>query len=160
MRGSHLRKERDRYAQDKLYLPDGTFILYDEEWNNCFDLYFSENYTKKMSIQDMLHYSLQSLDIAQRKIVASSILVTGGATSVQGFSKKLSEEYEALQGRKVKVMIGDKVDYRFKDVREKTIGAWIGGALMSRTAIASKLRITKQEYEEKGDTAIVQKYLL
>jgi len=144
MRGSHFKKERDRYAQDKLYLPDGTYILYDEEWNNCFDLYFSENYTKKMSIQDMLHYSLQSLDIVARRIVGNSILVTGGGTLVQGFTKKLSEEHEALQGKKMKVTIGDKIDYKFKDTREKSIGAWIGGALISRTSTASKLRISKQ----------------
>ena len=135
-------------------MPDGTFIAFDEEWNRCFDIYFSDTYTKKMTLQDMLHYSLQSMDINMRKTITNSIILTGGGTSIQNFNKRLGEEYETMLGQRTKPITGDKIELKFKDVHEKIIGSWSGGSLLTRTSIAEKLQISKQVWKSINEIGI------
>ena len=153
-------KERDRFSQEKLLLPDGTFINFDEECNKCFDIYFSSLFTKQMSLQDMLHYALQSTEIGARRALANSIVLTGGGASGQGFHKRLSEEYDALVAPVAKSLTTERIECKFKEVQAKTTAAWIGGSLLAKATSADKLYITKQEYDEKGSSCVIDKYLL
>ncbi len=98
MTGSSMRslKEKDKYSQEKLFLPDGTHIVFDEEWNKCFDIYFSTLYTKQMSVQDMICYTLQAVDLPVRRSLGGIVILTGGATAAPMFAKRLAEEYESM----------------------------------------------------------------
>jgi len=153
--------ERDKYSQDRIYLPDGNFICFDEDWNKCFDIYFSSTYTKQMSIQDMIYYCLQSADPGIRRILANNVIIAGGGTAAQGFLNKLTEEYNLLiNPANTKINISDRMDCKFKEVTNKLTTAWLGGALLSNTSIGEKFYISRKEYEEKGINAILDKYLL
>lgn len=151
------------------YLPDGTKVSYSEEVCTIPELLFShpnehrivtnvqqylnidKNY--RTSLPKLVHESLSRCDIDIRKELASSILVTGGGSLIEGISNRLAEELNDALPPAYKPKLASPMAI------ERHYASWIGGSILGICGSFQQLWLSKSEFDEQGDRIVFQKFV-
>ena len=87
----------------------------------------------------------------ERYALFRNIVLTGGCCKFEGFKSRLTKE------------IGPEVP-EFGQVEAMALGdpistAWYGGKALAESPLFDKMKVTKAEYEEKGETICEMKFI-
>ena len=95
-------------------------------------------------IPKLIKSALDSCHIDIRPTLLSNVVVTGGSSSLDGFTDRLNNTLTNLfPGYKVRI-------YAAGSSAERRFGSWIGGSILGSLGTFQQLWISKQEYEEHG----------
>ncbi|KAI0020761.1 Actin/actin-like protein [Xylariomycetidae sp. FL0641] len=110
----------------------------------------SSNSTKATTIPELIKACLGAVDVDLRPNLLSNVVVTGGASLVNGFNDRLNNELMAMYpGMKIKLHAAGLTT-------ERRFGAWIGGSILASLGTFHQMWISRKEYEENG-AGIVEK---
>ncbi|KXJ91562.1 actin family [Microdochium bolleyi] len=104
----------------------------------------SEPITKAQTLPEMIRAALNAIDVDLRPNLLGNVVVTGGATLVNGFNDRLNNELMAMYpGLKIRLNAAGLT-------AERRFGAWIGGSILASLGTFHQMWISKKEYEENG----------
>lgn len=93
---------------------------------------------------DLVNASILASDVDLRATLAHNIVLTGGTSSIPGFSDRLmSELNKKLPALKFRILTTGHL-------RERQYQAWLGGSILTSLGSFHQLWVGKQEYEEVG----------
>ncbi|ORY54818.1 actin family [Pseudomassariella vexata] len=141
-------------------MPDGSNQMWREQryrvsegmWDETAALPTNEadTITKAQTIPELIKSCLNSVDVDLRPQLLANIVVTGGASLVNGFNDRLNNELMAMYpGMRIKLHAAGLTT-------ERRFGAWIGGSILASLGTFHQMWISKKEYEENG-AGIVEK---
>jgi actin len=134
---------------------DGKEIGYGNERFRCGEVLFQPNFigAQDPGIHEMVYNAINKGDLDIRAELYSNIVLGGGNTMWDGISERLLHEMKVLSGsaRRPPKHIGviAEIDRRHS--------AWIGGSILASLPEFQHMVVTKQEYDERGPTAIHSK---
>ncbi|KAH8596613.1 actin family [Bisporella sp. PMI_857] len=100
------------------------------------------------SLPEMIKASLGAADMDVRPHLLANVVVTGGATLMNGFTDRLNNELVALYpGAKVKIQAAGLT-------AERRFGSWIGGSILGSLGTFHQMWISRKEYEEFGANVV------
>lgn len=137
-------------ALPKAYeLPDGREIKVAAERFRCAEVLFQPNLIGKHSdgIADLIHCSLQRIDVETASDLSKNIVLSGGNTMFPGIVERLSKELTAKTSGSVKVVADPERKYY----------AWIGGSVLASLSTFQDMWIRKEEYDACGPGIIHRK---
>ncbi len=93
--------------------------------------------------------SVAKVDVDVRKELYSGIILTGGSSMLPNARERLEREVmESAPGQaRVKVIAS-------QNAYERKFGVWIGGSILASLGSFQQCWMSKQEYEEKGESFI------
>ncbi|QLG74794.1 hypothetical protein HG535_0H01210 [Zygotorulaspora mrakii] len=95
-------------------------------------------------IADLVYSSIIASDVDLRASLAHNIVLTGGTSSIPGFSDRLMAELNRmLPALKFRILTTGYT-------KEKQYQAWLGGSILTSLGSFHQLWVGKQEYEEVG----------
>lgn len=95
-------------------------------------------------ISDLIHSSITSADVDLRATLAHNIVLTGGTSSIPGFSDRLMNELtKRLPALKFRVLTTGHL-------RERQYQSWLGGSILTSLGSFHQLWVGKREYDEVG----------
>lgn len=95
-------------------------------------------------VADLVKESIIATDVDLRASLAHNIVLTGGTSSIPGFSDRLmSELNKKLPALKFRILTTGHL-------RERQYQAWLGGSILTSLGSFHQLWVGKQEYEEVG----------
>ncbi|QLL33844.1 hypothetical protein HG536_0F01690 [Torulaspora globosa] len=95
-------------------------------------------------VADLVNESIMATDVDLRASLAHNIVLTGGTSSIPGFSDRLmSELNKRLPALKFRILSTGHL-------RERQYQAWLGGSILTSLGSFHQLWVGKQEYEEVG----------
>lgn len=95
-------------------------------------------------VADLVNESIMATDVDLRASLAHNIVLTGGTSSIPGFSDRLmSELNKKLPALKFRILTTGHL-------RERQYQAWLGGSILTSLGSFHQLWVGKQEYEEVG----------
>jgi actin-related protein len=148
-------------------LPDGTVVKHsDELCTGMENMFFSsaaaslnaaciglpafaqpiEIHSNTSSLPDIVRASVLRSDIDCRKDLLANICLVGGGSLIDGVSARLTHELTELLPTHLKA----KINIQLPD--ERLNAAWIGGSILSICGSFQQMWISKQEWDEYGDT--------
>ncbi|MCJ1474134.1 NuA4 histone acetyltransferase subunit [Lambiella insularis] len=102
------------------------------------------------SLPDIIKHSLNAVDVDIRPHLLANVVVTGGASLMQGFTDRLNQELVALYpGPRVRISAAG-------NMYERKYASWIGGSILASLGTFHQMWISKKEYDEHG-AGIVEK---
>lgn len=101
-----------------------------------------------LTLPGMIQVSLGQCHAEVRRDLCNHILVTGGASLLNGLTTRLKWETMAL------IPAAFKPRLLVPSTMERSYGAWIGGSILSSLGTMHQLWISKQEWEEEGGSII------
>ncbi|MCJ1430686.1 NuA4 histone acetyltransferase subunit [Xylographa pallens] len=105
---------------------------------------------QSQSLLASIKASLGQVDVDIRPHLLSNVVVTGGASLMQGFTERLNQELMDLYaGPRVRISAPG-------NMYERKYASWIGGSILASLGTFHQMWISKKEYEEHG-TGIVEK---
>ncbi|KAI1175564.1 chromatin remodeling and histone acetyltransferase complexes subunit putative [Nemania sp. FL0916] len=106
--------------------------------------------SKVPTVLEMIKACLGAVDVDLRPNLLANVVVTGGASLVNGFNDRLNNELMNMhQGMKIKLHAAGLTT-------ERRFGAWIGGSILASLGTFHQMWISRKEYEENG-AGIVEK---
>ncbi|MCE7741757.1 MAG: actin family protein [Candidatus Heimdallarchaeota archaeon] len=145
------RKESDKYARSVNVVHD-IHIKLDEIRYLAPEILFENEplsiLNKPGDLADAVIESIQKCDKGLAKSLYSNILLVGGGTLYEGFSKRF---YQDLKSK-----IPDNIVFNATAKPDRLISAWIGGSILSGMKLFEerKFWVSKAEYEDKGSSAV------
>jgi actin-related protein 4 len=102
-------------------------------------------------VSDMIIDSINACDVDIRANLANNIVITGGASLIQGFTDRVNDDLtQGLPGFKIRIHApGNTVERKFS--------AWIGGSILASLGTFHQLWISKKEYQEVGGAKLLEK---
>lgn len=95
-------------------------------------------------VADLVSSSITGADVDLRATLAHNIVLTGGSSSIPGFSDRLMAELtKKLPALKVRVLTTGHL-------RERQYQAWLGGSILTSLGSFHQLWVGRREYEEVG----------
>ncbi|MCJ1395086.1 NuA4 histone acetyltransferase subunit [Xylographa bjoerkii] len=105
---------------------------------------------QSQSIMASIQASLAQVDVDIRPHLLSNVVVTGGASLMQGFTERLNHELmTSHSGPRVRISAPG-------NMYERKYASWIGGSILASLGTFHQMWISKKEYEEHG-AGIVEK---
>eukprot|EP01084_Bolivina_argentea_P265599 450267_1 len=142
-------KQNNNYNDiEKEYkLPDGKIINVNEERFKCSELLFKpEMYNiNSIGIHKLLYESITECDIDTRRDMYGNIVICGGTTFLNGFSKRLDYEMRNIANVGLKHM-----KIRIIAAQERKDSVWIGGSILASLSTFQQCWITNDMYDEYG----------
>ena len=134
-------------------LPDGTKVRLGSELIKSTELVFNPriNGLKELGIADMVYESAQKLELEKRKDLFNNIILSGGNTKLQNFTKRLAREitFRVPGGFKVKMQAGN----------DRQFLTWMGASVVSALSTFQTMWITQTDYDESGPSIVYRKCL-
>ncbi len=84
-----------------------------------------------------------------RRGLFKGIVLAGGSTMFKGMKKRIQKEIQALAPSPMGPVVAAPADRKFS--------CWLGGAILSKISSFDNIWITKQEYEENGESIVHRK---
>jgi actin-related protein len=155
-----VRKIKERYAycsvDDKTpnsnfeyKLPDGNKINITSESYESPEILFNPKIIGKDidGLHTMLYKSVIQTDINIRRPLFSNIILSGGTSLLNNFDNRLSSELNKLVN----------IDIDIESTENRQYTTWLGGSILSGLPTFDSSWITKQEYNEYGNSIIYRK---
>jgi actin len=130
-------------------LPDGNKINLSNETYNSPEILFNPKIIGRDidGIHTMLYNSILKTDIDIRRPLFSNIVLSGGTTIISNFDNRLSNELNKLTNIGVDIIASE----------DRLYTTWIGGSILSSLPTFNSSWITKNEYNEYGNSIIHRK---
>ena len=103
------------------------------------------------SISNNCYNSIQKCDIDLKKDLYNCIILSGGTSMFNGLKERFEKEIKALVPELMKEEI------KVFASPERKYATWIGGTILSNISTFESCWITKDEYEEYGETIVRRK---
>ncbi|KAJ8926897.1 hypothetical protein NQ314_020749 [Rhamnusium bicolor] len=107
-----------------------------------------------LGVGSLVTTSVGMCDIDIRPAMYGSVVVTGGNSSLQGFTERLNRDLAAKTPPSMRLKI-----ISAPGASERRFGAWTGGSILSSLGSFQQLWVSKQEYEESGKVVVQSKCL-
>ena len=135
--------------EESYELPDGQVITISNERFHCPEALFQPSLLGLESdgIHKTCYNSIMSSPIDLRRDLYANILLSGGSTMFPGVVERMQKEITALSPPTVTLKITPPEKY----------SVWIGGSILASLSKFKQMWISKQEYDESGQS-IVRKY--
>ncbi|WKY03534.1 hypothetical protein Q1695_004918 [Nippostrongylus brasiliensis] len=147
-----LAESQKSKAEEKYYeLPDGQEILIGNERFRTPECLFKPNLLgmESAGVHDHCYEAIMNCDIDIRKDLYSNIVLSGGTTMYPGITDRMKKEVAKLAPSMVRVKI--------MAPPERKYSVWIGGSVLASLSTFQRMWITKQEYDEIGNTIVHRK---
>ena len=136
-------------------LPDGKHAIIRDLRITCPEILFRPGIVGikvgVRKIEEICNDSIQKCDIDIRKKLYNTIVLAGGTSMFNGLQERLIKEIKALapESMKEEVKVIASPDRKY--------ATWIGGSIFSSLSEFKSCWITKDEYEEYGETIVRRK---
>ena len=133
-------------------LPDGNVISVGVERIQCPELLFqpSLNDIQGEGLHQLVHKAIQNCESARWNSQYGDILITGGSALFPGIDERLKKDVAAL------APAGTAVDVNTYK-KSALYQTWIGGSILASLGDMKSKWITRQEYQDGGNTILHQK---
>lgn len=134
-------------------LPDGNVINISNEKFLAPEVIFRPeiNSLDCSSLQQLVHGSIDSVDIHLKKDFISNIVLGGGNTMIKNFPERLKKE---LQG----MFPNNKDQIKVNAQKERLYSSWIGASVVCSISNFQQMWVSKNDWEEIGSSVIHKKY--
>ncbi|MES1902016.1 MAG: Actin, cytoplasmic 2 [Paramarteilia canceri] len=132
-------------------LPDGNVISICESRFKCPEALFKPALIGKeaMGISEMTVNSISKCDIDVRKDFFNNIVLSGGTTMYSGLPDRMNNEISTMGPPSMKTKIISPPERKYS--------VWIGGSILSSLSTFNSMWITREEYEEAGQSIVQRK---
>ena len=145
-------KSNASYVPDKKYykLPDGRRISVRNERFRCTEEIFNPSLFGMSchGLQDLVYYAVMKCDIDLRNYLLRNILLSGGNTMFPGMRERVTKEVTSLV---------NTTDVKVTAPPDRKLSCWIGGSILASLSDFYKICISKEEYDEYGDSIVHRK---
>jgi actin-related protein len=145
--------QKGQVKEAEYELPDGEVIKVGSQRFRCPEVLFDPSMIGKEygGIHKQTNDSIMKSDIDVRKDLYMNIVLSGGTTLYPGLPERLTKELKALanpnMATKIKVVA----------VAERKYCVWIGGSILSSISTFSEMWITKDEFNDAGESIVHRK---
>jgi actin len=140
------------FKGEKRYtLPDGQDIVLGNECFRCPELLFQPSLKglENQGIHEITNNAINKCDVDVRKDLYSNIVLSGGTTMFNGLADRLSNEINSLTPSRIKVRVVAHPDRKY--------AVWVGGSILASLASFQNMWISREEYEEHGNSIVHSK---
>jgi len=132
-------------------LPDGQVISINNERFRSSEALFTPSLLggELQGVHEVAHSSISKCDPDVRKYLYSNIVLSGGTTTIAGFSDRLHREVTRLAFANTKVKVVSP--------SERKHSVWVGGSILASLPTFSNMYITREEYDEVGASIMQRK---
>jgi len=151
---AHEKDEADDVEPEVPYkLPDGSVLSVSSEKYRAPEVLFHPSLmgSEEVGLHHALSQSISRCDVDLRRVLFSSIILSGGSTLFDGFGDRLLSELRRLSPRDTKIKIWAPP--------ERILSTFIGGSILASLATFKRMWLTKKEYEEQGHSGLYRKIL-
>ncbi|KAH3901357.1 related to actin and related proteins [Saccharomycodes ludwigii] len=129
-------------AAQKFRLPDGQIIQMNEERYLSPEILFKpQNFGLEcLGIHNLVHQSINKVDIELRSTLYENIILTGGNTVMENFGERLCTELTPL--------IHEGTSLKLYAPPERKYSSWVGGSILAGLSSFKNIWLTKAEYQE------------
>lgn len=149
-----MKKSQSGQQKDAEYeMPDGEQIKVGNQRFRCPEVLFDPSMIGREfgGIHKQTNDSINKSDIDVRKDLYMNIVLSGGTTLYAGLPERLTKELKNLanpnMASKIKVLA----------VPERKYCVWIGGSILSSISTFSDMWITKEEFDDAGESIVHRK---
>lgn len=108
-------------------------------------------FSNTLGLSQLIVDSINACDVDIRANLANNIVITGGASNVQGLTDRVNSDLsQALAGIKIRI-------YAPGNTIERNYSPWIGGSILASLGTFHQLWVSKKEYEEVGATKLLER---
>ncbi|CAI4063908.1 hypothetical protein SKDZ_08G1740 [Saccharomyces kudriavzevii ZP591] len=144
----NIKKEEDRYLEGHhdlgsvFKLPDGKCIEIGNDRYRAPEILFSPQIIGSGydGLSDMCMQSIWKVDLDLRKTLLSSIILSGGTTTLRGFGERMLHDLEALSKGTCKIKIIAPPERKYT--------TWVGGSILTGLSTFQKLWTKKSDWLE------------
>lgn len=132
-------------------LPDGRTITIANERFRVAEYLFQPSLNGKEfdGIDRTTYNSILECDIDVRKDLYGNIILSGGTTMFEGMGERLYKEIQNMAPSTMKVKVIAQPDRKYS--------VWRGGSTLASLSTFASMWVTKEEYEEVGDSIVHRK---
>jgi len=132
-------------------LPDGQVITVGNERFRAPETLFQPAFIglESAGVHEQAYNSIMKCDIDIRKDLFGNIVLSGGSTMFAGVSERVTKELQNLAPASMKVKVVAPPERKYS--------VWIGGSILASLSTFQNMWITKQEYEESGESIVHRK---
>ena len=145
----YVLQNNDYYAtvENHYELPDGRVISVKNERFLCTDAIFYPSLLGMScpGLQYLVYDAVMKCDIDLRNYLLKNILLSGGNTMFPGMRERVTEEVTSLV---------NTTDVKVTAPPERKSSCWIGGSILASLSDFYKICISKEEYDEYGDSIV------
>lgn len=130
-------------------LPDGQTITLSSERFRCAEILFDPSLTgntMSVGVHETAYRSIIRADVHMRRSLYQNIVVAGGTTLIEGFTRRLQREIKARAPAGVTIEVVGSEDRQY--------AAWIGAAIFASLSTFDSTLVLKADYEDRGISAI------
>ncbi len=141
-------------GMEKSYiLPDGQTFSLEKPRFQCAEVLFNPGLIDidDIGIHAAISSAIKKSNADVRKVLAKNIVLAGGTCLLPCLSDRVFREVSGLVPASYQVNVIAQ--------RDRKHAAWIGGAVLSSLSTFAEMCITKEEYEEAGESVIQKKCL-
>jgi len=139
--------------EEEFEMPDGSIIKVGSQRFRCPEVLFDPSMIGREfgGLHRQTNDSIMKSDIDVRKDLYMNIVLSGGTTLYAGLPERLTKELKNLanpnMASKIKVLA----------VPERKYCVWIGGSILSSISTFADMWITKDEFEDAGESIVHRK---
>ncbi|KAJ5073817.1 actin [Anaeramoeba ignava] len=132
-------------------LPDGNIITIGNERYRCTEPLFKPSLIgiSQIGIHEIIYNSIMKCDEELRKDMFENIVLSGGTSMFQGIKERIEKEIIQLSPKNMKIKVISPPERKYS--------VWIGGSILSSLSFFNRITISKEEYEEFGNSIIHKK---
>ena len=136
--------EKSSSFHQSFELHDGQIVTIGGERFRCPEVLFQPSLfgMKSCGIHEKTYNSIMKCDKDLQQDLFSNILLSGGSTMFPGMVERMEKEMTSLVPESTKINI----------VAPQQYSSWIGGSNIASLSTFQKMWISKQEYDESGDS--------
>mmetsp|Transcript_35840 Transcript_35840/g.37224 ORF Transcript_35840/g.37224 Transcript_35840/m.37224 type:complete len:378 (-) Transcript_35840:71-1204(-) len=134
-------------------MPDGEVINVGNQRFRCPEVLFNPSMIGKEfgGIHKQTNESIMKSDIDVRKDLYMNIVLSGGTTLYAGLPERLTKELKNLANTNMAAKI------KVVAVPERKYCVWIGGSILSSISTFGEMWITREEFEDAGESIVHRK---
>jgi len=140
-------------------LPDGTEVTLDTNiFADCTEQLLVNPKMLNGGLVSQVHEALFLCDESLRRDLISNITIAGGTSLLPGLGDRLKVELEAKSDAATPVRVFPSSICREAGyTSQRKHAAWIGGSIMASLDTFRELKISRQDWEDSGEIALITK---
>eukprot|EP00752_Nemacystus_decipiens_P012118 g10743.t1 len=158
-------------GEDEYELPDGSTVSLDSECRSqAAELIFKpeaggEDFAAQATDGGLASMVMQSVSMCDKDInpdLLGSVVVAGGTTMMPGFVERLKEDLDKASPPEASTMasvIPHPTSHEPGYNAQRKHAPWIGGSMLASLSPFKQLQVTRQEYEDSGESIIHRIFL-